>query len=62
MLLFIYYFRMSARAYRVRAAVLFGACLRVSFVSVAHAVRTHCRAYRVLSACEIKLFAYNHSC
>jgi hypothetical protein len=66
-----------------RATVLFHACRRVSFTSVAHVVRTRCRvpcyalfaritryprvsrvirAYHALSAREIKLFAYNHSC
>jgi hypothetical protein len=63
---------MSVRVYRARAAVLFRVRRRVSFASVARVVRTRCarrscvsrtvRAYRALSAREIKPFAYNYSC
>jgi hypothetical protein len=57
---------MSVRAYRARVTVLFRTRRRESFASVARVVRVlsralpHAvRAYRALSAREIKPFAYN---
>ena len=61
--------RLSRAVMRIvsRAAVLFRACRRVSFASVARTVRTRCRALFVCVTRRLRViincfFAYKHSC